>query len=335
MIPTGLRAALGDEAGGVFYLHGTDEYSKDLAARSLAEAHLESGTAAFNHDVLRGSEVTVDSLATTLQTPPMMAPWRVVVLKETHELASSPRLRSLVLEVAAAPPPGLALILVASVPQRSKAQFYPELARSCRTLHFPVPEGRALHDWLIERCRADFGRRLSEGAARALAQALGGSIPVLVRELEKLSALVGEDSEITTEDVRRGRHQDPRAGPVGVVRPDRRAALPRGAPGSRDPRPARGVGRLARDRTHDPPPQARGRGGGRAEGPGGGASGQSGWLARKYARKYARQARRWTPAEIERTLAGLLQVDRLLKAARTPDGELLERWLLEEASAAA
>ncbi len=331
MIPTGLRAALGDEAGGVFYLHGTDEYSKDLAARSLAEAHLESGTAAFNHDVLRGSEVTVDSLATTLQTPPMMAPWRVVVLKETHELASSPRLRSLVLEVAAAPPPGLALILVASVPQRSKAQFYPELARSCRTLDFPVPEGRALHDWLIERCRADFGRRLSEGAARALAQALGGSIPVLVRELEKLSALVGEGSEITTEDVRR-------AG-TKILEQDRWAwfdligerryleALPGLEILVRHGET--GVWLVTGLTTH-----LLRLGVVVADGPRvleAALPGNQRWLARKY----VRQARRWTPAEIERTLAGLLQVDRLLKAARTPDGELLERWLLEEASAAA
>ena len=335
MIPAGLRAALGDEPGGVFYLHGTDESSKDAAARSLAEAHLDSGTADFNHDVLRGSEVTVDSLATTLATLPMMAPWRVVVLKETHKLATSPRLRALVLEAAAAPPPGLALILVASVPEGSKARFYPELARRCRSVHFRVPTGRALHHWLIERCRVDFGCGLSEGAARALEKALAGSVPALVQELEKLSALVGEGSEITTDDVRRAGTEIPEQDRwkwFDMVGERRYLEALRGLEilirhGEHE------VGLVIGLTTHLLRLGVVAAGGPKALEAA--LPDEQKWIARKYARNYALQARRWTPAEIERALAGLLQVDRLRKAAGTPHGEILERWLLEAASEAA
>lgn len=330
MIPAELRAGLGEQAGGVFYLHGTDEYSKTAAAQALAQAHLESVTADFNYDVLRGSDVTVDSLASTLATPPMMAPWRVVLLKETHELASSPRLRSLVLEVAASPPPGLTLILLCTVPEKSKAQFYRELARSCRSLRFPVPEGRELHRWLIERSQADFGRRLSEGAARALAQALGGSVPALIPELEKLSALVGEGSEITTDDVRRAGteilEQD-RWEWFDLVGERRYLEALRGLEilvrhGES------GVGLVIGLTTHLL------RLGVVAAGGPGALEAMLPEKQRWLVRRYARQAPRWTLPEIERALAGLLQVDRLLKASRASDGELLESWLLEEASAA-
>jgi hypothetical protein len=54
------------------------------------------------------------------------------------------------------------------------------------------------------------------------------------------------------------------------------------------------------------------------------------WLARRY----REQARRWTLADIERALAGLASVDRMLKSSPVTDAHWLESWLLEQASRA-
>src|SRR5687768_11518176 len=94
--------------GGVFFVHGEDEFRKDEAVRALMDAHLDAGTRDFNLDVLRASEVDGERLASVLATPPMMAEWRVVVVREVESLASSPRTRELLTALAAAPPPGLA-----------------------------------------------------------------------------------------------------------------------------------------------------------------------------------------------------------------------------------
>lgn len=325
MIPARLRARLGEEAGGVFYLHGDDEHGKDAAARALARSHLEEATADFNHDVLHGREVTPQSLDATLATLPMMAPWRVVVLKETQALAGSPRLRSVVLDVAASPPAGLALILLCTPPERTRARFYRDLEARCRSVRFEVPRGQALHGWLIGEARGAFGRSLSEGAARALARAFGSNLPALHHELQKLATLAGEEGGITTEHVRR-------AG-TAIIEQDRWAWFDLVAE-RRWPEALRGLGILVGHgesgvglviglASHLLRLGAVATGGSAALGAL--LPGNQKWLVRKY----ERQARGWTPEGIERALAGLLRVERLLKASGAPDLLLLEQWLLE------
>jgi DNA polymerase III delta subunit len=113
--PLGLQEK---EKGGVFYLFGDDAFRKEEEARALVDWHLDPGTRDFNYDPLRGSEVSVENLASILATPPMMAEWRVVLLREVEALASSPPAREARLDVVKSPPPGRALILVARNTQK-------------------------------------------------------------------------------------------------------------------------------------------------------------------------------------------------------------------------
>jgi DNA polymerase-3 subunit delta len=187
--------------GGVFYLHGADDFRKGQAARALVEAHLDPGTADFNLDRLRGREVDTEQLASILATPPMMAEWRVVLLTETEALASSAKTRDLILGTTASPPPGLALILVGTVPSGSKAKFYRELAAGARSLEFKALSPDDVPGWLMERSRDRLGVEMEPDAARALAQAGGEDLGILDQELEKLSGYVQEGRPITRADV--------------------------------------------------------------------------------------------------------------------------------------
>ena len=75
-----------EDRGGAFYLHGEDQFRKEAAVRALVNAHVDPGTRDFNLDLLRGTDVTAENLASVLATPPMMAEWRVVVLREVEGL---------------------------------------------------------------------------------------------------------------------------------------------------------------------------------------------------------------------------------------------------------
>ena len=67
MISTELQTGLGEAKGGVFYLHGSDEYRKEAAAHTLVDAHLDPATADFNYDLIRGSEVSLGFLGIVSQ----------------------------------------------------------------------------------------------------------------------------------------------------------------------------------------------------------------------------------------------------------------------------
>lgn len=329
MIPASLRQSLGKEAGGVFYLHGSDEFRKDEAARLLVEAHLDPATRDFNFDRLRGSEVDAETLASALGTPPMMAEWRVVVLRETEGLASSKRTRDILMDAVERPPPGLALILVCTVPKGSRAKFYSELAREARSLEFRPISADDLPGWLMTRTRERHGRTLEEDAARGLAAAVGDDLSVLTQELEKLDTLTPEGESITLKRVREaGTH---------IPRQDRWAWFD--LVGERRFREAleglpvllghgeSGVSLTIGLATH-------------LLRLGVAVSGGRGALAkvlpphqRWLAKKVAPQARHWSEEEIEEALEGLLQVDRLLKSSPLPDRHFVESWLLERASA--
>lgn len=186
--------------GGVFFLHGDDAFSREEDVRTLVEEHIEDGVRDFNLDLMRGSDVDVDALASILATPPMMAEWRVVLILDAEPLAGSSRARKLILDTAAAPPVGLALVISADT-SGSKARFWKDLDKAARSFAYRGVGLHDLPDWLIERAREGLAMTLEVEAARALAQAVGANLGVLNQELVKLREYVEGDRLVTRADV--------------------------------------------------------------------------------------------------------------------------------------
>lgn len=195
-----LSALSRGDPGGVFFISGDEEYLKDEAVSRIVEAFLDPASRDFNFDQLRGPDVTAESLASVLATPPMMAEHRVVVLREAQGL--SVKARETVEAVAAASPPGLVLVVVATVPAQSRAKFYTNLQKLARSLDFGMIGAMDLPGWIIETGRALHGLEVDPAAARALAGASAGQLGVLSSELQKLAAYVGDRTTVTADDVR-------------------------------------------------------------------------------------------------------------------------------------
>jgi len=325
-----LPEALADTRGGVFFLWGDDEYRKIEAANALVAAHLDEATRDFNCDALRGRDVDVETLASMIATPPMMAEWRVLLVRDAEAFAGSSTLRDLILDTVDRTPPDLALILVAAIPDRSRAKFYTELKKKTRSVEFGAIGPDDVPGWLMEEAETRYGKPIAIEAARALGQALGIDLGVLSRELEKLVAVAGDEPEITVETVKAAGTHLPSQDRwkwfdlVGQREFDRAIAslpvlLSQGESG---------VGltiglasqllRIAVVLEDGPaaleealPPHQR-------------------WLAKQY----TGQARKWTSDEVADALLGLRRVDRLLKSSPLPDQHHVEEWLLTRLSAA-
>ena len=316
--------SLGKDPGGVFSLHGEDEFRKDQVVRALVDAHLDPATSDFNYDPVRGGETDAETLASLIATPPMMAEWRVVVVRDVEGLAGSKHARDVLLQAAASPPPGLALILSCTVPAGSKAKFYKELARHARSVEFRAITEEDVPGWLIERSREEHGIEIEVDAARALGAAIGSSLGVLAQELAKLADFVVDRRTITLEDVRE----------AGTRLPSQDRWRWFDLVGKRDFEEARrtlpvllgqgetGVGLVIGLSTHLL------RLGILLEKGQGGLEAALPYHQKFLARRVAPQAKGWTVAEIDGALETLLDVDRLLKASPHTDEHFLESWLL-------
>lgn len=314
----------GKTLGGAFYLYGADHFRKEATVRALIEAHLDPATGDFNLDPLRGTDVDAETLASVLATPPMMAEWRVVVLRDVEGLAPSKKAREELLRVVENPPPGLALIMSCTVPSGSKAKFYSQLSRHGRSLEFKAITEADVPGWLMARATEVHGIEIDVGAARALGSAIGTNLGILSMELEKLADFIGERTTVTLADVKAAGTQLPaqdRWEWFDLVADRKLDEACRTLPillGQGES----GVG-LAIALTSQLL-----RIGVAAEQ---GASGLESALPKHQkwlAKRVMGQARRWNLEEIDHALAGLLDVDRLLKASPQSDEHLLETWLL-------
>jgi DNA polymerase III subunit delta len=308
--------------GGAFFFFGDEEYLRERAAECVVEAHLDPATRDFNLDQLRGEEVTAEALASVLQTPPMLAEWRVVVVRGAQGL--SQKARESLEAVVASPPPGLTMVITAAIPSGSKAKFYTVLQNSARSVEFAALDAIDAPGRLMEHAKLEHGRDLQPEAARALVAALGTEMRLLASELEKLTAYVGERAEIGLDDVRAVTGAIPRfdrwawfdligersfadalqqlptlistgESGVGLIIGMTTQLLRIGLVC------AGGTGALERELK----PHQR-------------------WLARRV----VPQAKRWSLAEVDAALAELLRTDRLLKSASLTDRQAMEELLL-------
>lgn len=312
-----------ESLGGIFFVIGDDEYLKEEAARRLARLHLDPATRDFNLDQLRGQGIDPETLASVCQTPPMLAEWRVVIVRDAQALASNPRLRAVIEQLTDRRIPGLALILVTSTGERPKSKFQKRLERQATTLVFDALPAADLPGWLMARA-ADAGVELEPAAAQAMAIASGPGLGILAQELDKLIDFVGDRRRIGTDDVAKLIGELPTQNRwawfdlVGDARFDEaRAGLAVLLDGSET-----GVGLLlglgtqmlrlgiviaGGERTLQsalPPHQK--------------------WLASRI----KRQARNWNRGRVDAALDDMLRADRLMKSASLDDHHVMDELLL-------
>lgn len=317
-----LKSLPAGKRGGVFFFYGAEEYLKEEATSAVVAAHIDPATRDFNFDQLRGSDVDSEALASVLQTPPLMAEWRVVVVRDVQALAATARGRAVVEDLLERPVPGLVAVLQAQIPEKSTAKFYDKLKKQATSVEFAELSENDLPGWLMARAQGD-GVQLEPAAARALAAA-GLALGQLVRELEKLRDYVGDRRRIGVVEVeslvgaaaaRQNRWEwfdlvgDTRFREARVALPvllehDSGVGLVLGL-GTHFLRLGIGVAGGERALEAALPPHQR-------------------WLARRI----VAQARKWSDAQIKHALNDLLRADRLFKSTSLGDWQVMEELLL-------
>ena len=316
-----MRLAAGSP-GGIFFLFGDDEYLKERAAAQIVAAHLDPATRDFNLDQLRAPDTDPETLASIAHTPPMMAEWRVVVVREAQALAASARSRAPIETLLDRQLPGLVLVLLATL-ERSKAQFFERLKREAVAIEFPLLGDAELPGFLIGSA-AERGLELDAGAARALAGAIGANLGILMQELDKLEQYVGERRRIGRADVEAVVSALPRQDRwdwFDSVTGGDFAAARKGLPVLLDQGES-GVGLVIGLGTQFLRLALAATGGEQALAAA--LLPNQKWLASRV----ARQARRWSRGRLDNAIDDLLRADRLLKSSPMGERAIMEELLL-------
>src|SRR6267143_3340397 len=182
----------------VYLLHGDEDVLKDEAIRALVDATVGSSRD-FNLDVRFAPDLTPESFHALVNTPPMLAERRTVVIRGVEQLGKrKTKLRDEVVRYLASPNPTTLLVLVVAAGEEPD----PDLVHASTSVALDALAAERVPRWLQHRA-ASLGLSLAPDATELLLKAVGNDLSTLSRELEKLASLAGGAGgrPVTADDV--------------------------------------------------------------------------------------------------------------------------------------
>lgn len=197
----------------VYLVAGPEPLLRDRAVAALRTAVLGGGPADFNLDRLEGDAATPAALRDAVRALPVMAPHRLVWLRQPagtagREPASvrgpwktlAEALPELVRELAA---DARTVLLVTSTGLDRRQAWVRAIAEAGALVECEAPTGgRELAGFVREEAKR-LGIRLGTGSAERIAERVGPQLLQIRSELEKAALLAGPGREVTQGDVSR------------------------------------------------------------------------------------------------------------------------------------
>ena len=195
-LDTLLRGLKKGAADPVYLLHGDEDVLKDEAVRALLTAAVDPAARDFNLDTRFAADLSVEAFHALVNTPPMLADRRAVVLRSVDQLGKrKSKLRDELLRYLEKPNPTTLLILIVAAGE----DVDPDLARRSTSVALGALEPERVPRWIAHRA-AELTLKLEPDAVNLLIAAVGNDLSALARELEKLASLAG-DRPATAADV--------------------------------------------------------------------------------------------------------------------------------------
>ena len=193
-----LRDALAKPDGArLICLCGSERFLIDRAVDLIKETVLVPATRDFNYDTLQAKEAGVARIVACARTLPMMAPRRLVLVRDVSALSAND-LAGLLPYVAAPVPEACLVLLAEDADLRTK--FYLTFQKHGLLLKLaPLPEKQLAGFVEAEAKRQKIG--LEAGVASAIADEIGSDLAQLCDALERLSCYVAVGAKVKLSDV--------------------------------------------------------------------------------------------------------------------------------------
>jgi DNA polymerase-3 subunit delta len=171
----------------VYYLHGEEDVLKDEAVRALLDRAVDPAARDFNVDHRSAADLDPESFNALVNTPPMLAATRAVVIRGMEQLRKTAKIRQELLRYLDAPNPTTVLILIQGAGESPDTEI---MGRTTAVAVEPLPPPRVAR-WMSHRAQ-QVGLTLAPDAAELLLATVGNDLSALSGELDKLASLAGE-----------------------------------------------------------------------------------------------------------------------------------------------
>jgi DNA polymerase-3 subunit delta len=190
-----LRAVADGDHAPTWYLTGDEDILKQELIAALLGAVLDPSTRDFNADLRHAGDLDGESLTALVDTPPMLAERRVVVVRGLEQWRRNAKVWDTLHRYLAQPNPSTVLVLTHGAGEKPDRRI---VMSGVRHVDLAGVSPTERQDWLAKRAKA-LGADLAPDAARHLMTAVGDDLGLLGRELEKLAA--GSSGTITLDQV--------------------------------------------------------------------------------------------------------------------------------------
>lgn len=189
----------------VYLLMGEEDYYIDCIVNAIESKAIEEEDCDFNQNIYYGIDANMETIVAACQQLPIMAPRRVVILKEAQSKQQAKQSLEKLAPYVAKPNQSTVFVVAfkgdnlnaTSALMKSASKNGAVIFKSDRVKDYQLPTH--LKDYCaVRKCSVD------ENASRMLCEYIGGPLTKLFGEVNKLIQIKGDGSQrITAEDVER------------------------------------------------------------------------------------------------------------------------------------
>ncbi len=181
----------------LYFFFGEEPYLINQAVNYLKVCALHSGAADFNFSSYYAADADVSAVRDEVETLPMMAPRRVILLKEVQDLTDK---EWTILEpLFQEPVQSSVFILVGSKIDKRK-KFFKHLYEQAQLVEFKKPFENQIPGWIRHTCKGH-DLTITDDAIQLIHRLVGNQLTELESEIQKLKDFLGDRNKVELEDV--------------------------------------------------------------------------------------------------------------------------------------
>lgn len=185
-----------------YLFYGTETYLLQEYEAALEKAILSDRAEMMNHDLFLEKRATAAAIIDAAETLPFLNEKRLVTVRNSEFFQKAGRkeegekLKDFLADL----PETVCLVFIEEKVEKTNG-LYKAVAKYGQAVEFQKPSERDLGTWVKKKCREN-GVQMSDSVRELFLQTVDHDMGNIERELQKLIAYKGEETEILAEDIR-------------------------------------------------------------------------------------------------------------------------------------